>query len=342
MQHIVLRRGDIAFAHACAIVTSANDSLVGNASPRYWRFAKFVEQTGSNADESVRRRAGPELAAACLALPCVPRDSTPRDLQQWESTAKVGASKFIRCRVGQCVVTPSFGDLDCAHVVHAVAPDALDAYDRAYWLNHKPLALLREAYRCSLSAAVTEARATKISVAGLGCGVKGWPPQVAAAVALDASAEELMSPMPTRLQTIECVVNLRRRASRRRRNKENRSCRWQRGGWRRDRVLKMATDRCVGFSRSIAARAVEVPVPITNTVGAGLRRRVPRLQTQVRARPVRHGLARLDLRRARAARAGVELHVVAGGAADLGVRPVVRRQQPLRRNAVLLASCSHH
>lgn len=177
---LILRRGDISLARAGAIVTSANDSLVGNASPRYWRFAGR-----SNADGSVRARAGPELDAACLAIPKIPQ-TTIRDVQQWESTAKVGPSLHARCSVGRALVTPAFGRLDCEHVIHAVAPDAEDAYDAQYWQNNEPLRLLRETYRSALRAAA-EHRAAKVSLAGLGCGVKAWPADVAAAVALDAA-----------------------------------------------------------------------------------------------------------------------------------------------------------
>ena len=161
-------------------MTSANDSLVGNASPRYWRFAGR-----SNADGSVRARAGPELDAACLAIPKIPQ-TTIRDVQQWESTAKVGPSLHARCSVGRALVTPAFGRLDCEHVIHAVAPDAEDAYDAQYWQKNEPLRLLRETYRSALRAAA-EHRAAKVSLAGLGCGVKAWPADVAAAVALDAA-----------------------------------------------------------------------------------------------------------------------------------------------------------
>ena len=191
---LVLRRGDISLARAGAIVTSANDSVVGNASPRYWRFAGR-----SNADGSVRARAGPELDRACLAFPKIPR-TTPRDVQQWESTAKVGASLHARCSVGRALVTPAFGQLDCEHVIHAVAPDAEDAYDALqYWQNNEPLRLLRETY-CSALRAAAEHRAAKVSLAGLGCGVKAWPADVAAAVALDAA---VATPGP---QTVEFVL----------------------------------------------------------------------------------------------------------------------------------------
>ena len=57
----------IAEASVCvpaSIVTSANDSLVGNASPRYWRFAGR-----SNADGSVRARAGLPGAEAADSHP---------------------------------------------------------------------------------------------------------------------------------------------------------------------------------------------------------------------------------------------------------------------------------
>ena len=99
---VVLRRGDLARARACAIVTSANDALSGNANPNYWRFAQRV-----NADGRVRALGGPALAAACEALPLLPSDTAPRDIQRWESTAKRGVSARVRCRVGACLLYTS-------------------------------------------------------------------------------------------------------------------------------------------------------------------------------------------------------------------------------------------
>ena len=48
-----LHRGDLTAATAGAIVTSANDSLVGNRQPTYWRFISRV-----NADGLLRKKAG--------------------------------------------------------------------------------------------------------------------------------------------------------------------------------------------------------------------------------------------------------------------------------------------
>ena len=61
---VALRRGRLEHQRASALITSANDSLVGNLQPDYWRF-----EGGINVDGALRAQAGPDLIDACLALP---------------------------------------------------------------------------------------------------------------------------------------------------------------------------------------------------------------------------------------------------------------------------------
>ena len=160
-----------------------------------------------NVDGQIRKRGGPELAAACLALPTIetPHETAPRDIQRWESTAKKGKSLHLRCPAGSAIATAAYGALveNTSHVIHAVAPDAEYGYEGHYQgtpgarggaggvkqKSAPPLRLLRNAFASALRVAAFDLGARKVSVAALGCGVKGWRPAISAAVALDASVE---------------------------------------------------------------------------------------------------------------------------------------------------------
>ena len=75
---VALRRGRFEHQRASALVTSANDSLVGNLQPEYWRF-----EGGINVDGALRAQAGPDLIDACLALPI--QEEGKRDLVRWDA-----------------------------------------------------------------------------------------------------------------------------------------------------------------------------------------------------------------------------------------------------------------
>ena len=127
---LILRRGDIATAAADALVTSANDSLVGNTQPMYWRFISRM-----NADGALRKAAGPELEAACLAIEPLTKAAAGqlrRDITRWTSGVKHGRSAVVRCPAGSAVVTPAFGSLQANHVIHAVTPDSEFGYEGMY------------------------------------------------------------------------------------------------------------------------------------------------------------------------------------------------------------------
>ena len=122
---LVLRKGDLAASSASALITSANDALVGNLSPMYWR---FISRT--NVDRGIRKLGGPCLERACLEIE--PRSSSSgirRDITRWTSGVKHGPSALVRCPAGSAVSTKASGALACDHVIHAVAPDSEFGYE---------------------------------------------------------------------------------------------------------------------------------------------------------------------------------------------------------------------
>lgn len=144
---IALRRGRLKLQRANALITSANDSLVGNLQPEYWRF-----EGGSNVDGALRAAAGPDLIEACLALPTVETE-TRRDLVRWTRALKVGESAVVRCPTGTAVATTS-GALEADAVVHAVAPDVELTFGRYKGRGSgAPEDLLRSAYEKAFAAA---------------------------------------------------------------------------------------------------------------------------------------------------------------------------------------------
>ena len=174
---IALRRGRLELQRASALITSANDSLVGNLQPDYWRF-----EGGINVDGALRAAAGPDLTDACLALPALDTEGK-RDLVRWTRAVKVHESAVVRCPTGSAVKTTA-ASLDADFVVHAVAPDVELTYGR-YRSSEGPEDLLREAYRSSFKAA---SGLDCVACPALGAGVKGWDPAVTAAFGLEAAA----------------------------------------------------------------------------------------------------------------------------------------------------------
>src|SRR6476646_8366178 len=78
-------QGDITALALDAIVNAANESLLG----------------GGGVDGAIHRAAGPELLAACRAIPEV--------------------SPGVRCPIGEARITPGFR-LPARHVIHTVGP----------------------------------------------------------------------------------------------------------------------------------------------------------------------------------------------------------------------------
>lgn len=186
---VLLRRGCLERQRAGALITSANDSLVGNDQPAYWRF-----ESRSNVDGALRAAAGDDLAAACLELEPVANRDVRRDVIRWTGGVKRGASAPVRCPTGQAVATKAFGRLEADHVVHAVAPDIELSFGRYTGVYEEtdddrsrlPEELLRDAYSNAFTAAQA-AGASTVACPALGCGVKGWTPAVSAAFGLDAA-----------------------------------------------------------------------------------------------------------------------------------------------------------
>lgn len=110
---------------------------------------------GGGVDGAIHRAAGPALLAACRALPQV--------------------RPHVRCPTGSARITPGF-DLPARHVIHAVGP---------VW--HGGAAgeaeLLAGCYRESLRLAFEHGVAS-IAFPAISCGVYGYPPERAIAVAV--------------------------------------------------------------------------------------------------------------------------------------------------------------
>ena len=175
---IALRRGRLERQRASALITSANDSLVGNLQPDYWRF-----EGGINVDGALRAAAGPDLTDACLALPALDTEGK-RDLVRWTRAVKVHESAVVRCPTGSAVKTTA-GSLEADAIIHAVAPDVELTFGRYQGKKGAPEDLLRSAYRASFKAA---SGLECVACPALGAGVKGWDPAVTAAFGLEAAA----------------------------------------------------------------------------------------------------------------------------------------------------------
>ncbi|HMB67884.1 MAG TPA: O-acetyl-ADP-ribose deacetylase [bacterium] len=131
--------GDITRISVGVIVNAANERMFG----------------GGGVDGAIHAAAGPELLAACRALPEI--------------------RPGVRCPTGQARITPAFR-LPARFVVHTVGPvwrggDAGEAES------------LARCYRSSLALAV-ENGAASIAFPAISTGVFGYPPEKAAAVAV--------------------------------------------------------------------------------------------------------------------------------------------------------------
>jgi O-acetyl-ADP-ribose deacetylase len=130
---------DITTLQVDAIVNAANETLLG----------------GGGVDGAIHRAAGPELLAACRALPQVRPN--------------------VRCPTGEARITPGFR-LPAKFVIHAVGP---------VWRGgtHGEAGLLASCYAESLKLA-REAGAASVAFPAISCGVYGYPLESAVAVAV--------------------------------------------------------------------------------------------------------------------------------------------------------------
>jgi O-acetyl-ADP-ribose deacetylase (regulator of RNase III) len=129
---------DITTLQVDAIVNAANETLLG----------------GGGVDGAIHRAAGPELLAACRALPQVRPN--------------------VRCATGQARITPGFR-LPAKFVIHTVGPVWRDG-------EFGEPQLLTNCYRESLRLA-RENGVGSIAFPAISCGVYGYPLNAAATVA---------------------------------------------------------------------------------------------------------------------------------------------------------------
>jgi O-acetyl-ADP-ribose deacetylase (regulator of RNase III) len=130
---------DIVALPVDAIVNAANAALAG----------------GGGVDGAIHRAAGPELPAACRAIPMV--------------------RPFVRCPTGEARITPGFR-LPARWIIHTVGPVWSGGRDG------EP-ELLASCYRESLRLAAAH-DAASIAFPAISCGVFGYPPDAAAEVAV--------------------------------------------------------------------------------------------------------------------------------------------------------------
>jgi O-acetyl-ADP-ribose deacetylase len=131
--------GDITQLNVDAIVNAANESMLG----------------GGGVDGAIHAAAGPQLLAACRAVPEV--------------------QPGIRCPTGEARITPGF-KLPAKYVIHTVGP-------RWSGGGSGEPELLANCYRNSLQLAV-ENRIESIAFPAISTGVFGYPPADASRIAV--------------------------------------------------------------------------------------------------------------------------------------------------------------
>jgi O-acetyl-ADP-ribose deacetylase (regulator of RNase III) len=143
MTRVETLRGDLVASSCDAIVNAANPTLLG----------------GGGVDGAIHRAAGPELLAACRAVPEV--------------------RPGVRCPTGEARITPGFR-LQARFVIHTVGP--------VYSGSPRDAELLAAAHRASLELAVAHGL-RDVAFPAISCGAYGYPPERAAAVALGVARE---------------------------------------------------------------------------------------------------------------------------------------------------------
>jgi O-acetyl-ADP-ribose deacetylase len=149
---IEILQADITTLAVDAIVNAANPALAG----------------GGGVDGAIHRAAGPELVAACKAIPMT--------------------APFVRCPVGEARITPGFA-LPARFIIHTVGP---------VWAGggENEDALLTACYAASLDLAA-EYGIASIAFPAISCGVYGYPLDKAANIAV-ARLLAWEAPLPQR------------------------------------------------------------------------------------------------------------------------------------------------
>lgn len=131
--------GDITRMRIDAIVNAANETLLG----------------GGGVDGAIHRAAGPQLRAACSALP----------------QKRPG----VRCETGEAHITPGF-DLPARYIIHTVGPVWQGGHS-----NEEEL--LASCYRSVVTLAA-EHEVVELAFPAISCGVYGFPKTRASEIAV--------------------------------------------------------------------------------------------------------------------------------------------------------------
>ena len=160
-------QADITTLDVDAIVNAANETLLG----------------GGGVDGAIHRAAGPQLLAACRALPEV----------------RVG----VRCPTGAARITPGYR-LPARFVIHTVGP---------VWNggSHDEARLLAACYRSSLQLAAEHA-VLRIAFPAISCGVFGYPLAAAAEIAVRQARLWLAAETSPAVITLCCFSTAMERA----------------------------------------------------------------------------------------------------------------------------------
>jgi len=157
MSNLRIEQGDLTRYATDAIVNAANEWMLG----------------GGGVDGAIHRAAGPELLAACRAVPEV--------------------RPGVRCPTGEARITPGFR-LAARHVTHTVGP---------VWHGGGAGedALLTSCYRKSLELASAHG-ITSVAFPSISCGVYRFPPGRAARIAI----REVRAHLATESSVVEVVL----------------------------------------------------------------------------------------------------------------------------------------
>jgi len=156
MPKLTVFQGDITCLNVDAVVNAANGRMLG----------------GGGVDGAIHNAAGRRLRAACERVPEV--------------------AQGIRCPWGEARITPGF-DLPAKVVIHTVGPvyahKTGQATHRSMTAHADPATTLANCYRNSLKLAA-QYRHRTIAFAAISCGVYGYPPDEAAAIAVGVALSE--------------------------------------------------------------------------------------------------------------------------------------------------------